>query len=216
MNLASQRFNWSPKSWPSPGISSIVRRRTPGTSSVSGNLSKVYERGKQKVEVLHHIDLDIAKGDFFALMGPSGSGKTTLLNLIGGLDSPTEGSLTVGMGMRHETNGINVLLGRVTAGRSFSAWRMDGNALFEKPFAVGRDSVDLITSFGIARRLLRPIPGVAGGLSEAELTMKFELAVSGLDEAHPAVFAELVEAAVGEGGAAFCEIWLLVKRLAGL
>jgi putative ABC transport system ATP-binding protein len=60
------------------------------------NLSKVYERGKQKVEVLHHIDLDIAKGDFFALMGPSGSGKTTLLNLIGGLDSPTEGSMTVG------------------------------------------------------------------------------------------------------------------------
>jgi len=60
------------------------------------NLSKVYERGKQKVEVLHHIDIDIAKGDFFALMGPSGSGKTTLLNLIGGLDSPTEGSLTVG------------------------------------------------------------------------------------------------------------------------
>ena len=50
------------------------------------NVSKVYERGKQKVEVLHHIDLDIAKGDFFALMGPSGSGKTTLLNLIGGLD----------------------------------------------------------------------------------------------------------------------------------
>ena len=60
------------------------------------NVSKVYERGKQKVEVLHHIDLDIAKGDFFALMGPSGSGKTTLLNLIGGLDSPTEGSMTVG------------------------------------------------------------------------------------------------------------------------
>ena len=52
------------------------------------NVSKVYERGKQKVEVLHHIDLDIAKGDFVALMGPSGSGKTTLLNLIGGLDSP--------------------------------------------------------------------------------------------------------------------------------
>ncbi|MDQ2971420.1 MAG: ABC transporter ATP-binding protein, partial [Pseudomonadota bacterium] len=58
-------------------------------------LSKVYERGKQKLEVLHHIDLDIARGDFFALMGPSGSGKTTLLNLIGGLDSPTDGSLSV-------------------------------------------------------------------------------------------------------------------------
>ena len=60
------------------------------------NLSKTYERGKQKVEVLHHINLDIAQGDFLALMGPSGSGKTTLLNLIGGLDTPTEGSLSVG------------------------------------------------------------------------------------------------------------------------
>src|SRR5579883_3584992 len=59
------------------------------------NLSMVYERGKQKLEVLHHIDLDIARGDFFALMGPSGSGKTTLLNMIGGLDSPTDGSISV-------------------------------------------------------------------------------------------------------------------------
>ena len=60
------------------------------------NVSKVYERGKQKVEVLHHINLDIQQGDFLALMGPSGSGKTTLLNLIGGLDSPTDGSIQVG------------------------------------------------------------------------------------------------------------------------
>ncbi|MBN8886662.1 MAG: ABC transporter ATP-binding protein [Rudaea sp.] len=60
------------------------------------NVSKTYERGKQKVEVLHHIDLDIAQGDFLALMGPSGSGKTTLLNLIGGLDSPTQGQISVG------------------------------------------------------------------------------------------------------------------------
>jgi putative ABC transport system ATP-binding protein len=55
----------------------------------------VYERGREKIEVLHHVDLDIEKGDFLALMGPSGSGKTTLLNLIGGLDSPTEGTLAV-------------------------------------------------------------------------------------------------------------------------
>lgn len=58
-------------------------------------LSKVYQRGKERIEVLHQIDLDIEKGDFLALMGPSGSGKTTLLNLIGGLDTPTEGSLTI-------------------------------------------------------------------------------------------------------------------------
>src|SRR6202161_3096067 len=60
------------------------------------NLSKIYERGKQKIEVLHHVQLDIEAGDFMALMGPSGSGKTTLLNLIGGLDSPTDGSITIG------------------------------------------------------------------------------------------------------------------------
>jgi putative ABC transport system ATP-binding protein len=60
------------------------------------NVIKTYERGKQKVEVLHGLTLDIPKGDFVALMGPSGSGKTTLLNLIGGLDQPTSGEVRVG------------------------------------------------------------------------------------------------------------------------
>ncbi|MBU6258221.1 MAG: ABC transporter ATP-binding protein [Burkholderiales bacterium] len=59
------------------------------------DLSKVYVRGKQKVEVLHHIDLDVEAGEYLALMGPSGSGKTTLLNLIGGLDLPSAGSINV-------------------------------------------------------------------------------------------------------------------------
>src|SRR6185312_2604315 len=59
------------------------------------NATKVYTRGKQNVEVLHGLTLDIPKGDFVALMGPSGSGKTTLLNLIGGLDQPTGGEISV-------------------------------------------------------------------------------------------------------------------------
>ncbi len=59
------------------------------------NVHKTYQRGPEKVDVLHGIDLDIESGDFVALMGPSGSGKTTLLNLIGGLDSPTEGEIEV-------------------------------------------------------------------------------------------------------------------------
>ncbi|HEY0973194.1 MAG TPA: ABC transporter ATP-binding protein [Solimonas sp.] len=59
-------------------------------------VTKSYTRGKQSVEVLQSLDLDIAQGDFLALMGPSGSGKTTLLNLVGGLDTPTQGELRVG------------------------------------------------------------------------------------------------------------------------
>ena len=59
------------------------------------NVTKSYTRGKQKVEVLHGVDLDIARGEFLALMGPSGSGKTTTLNLIAGLDQPTSGEVSV-------------------------------------------------------------------------------------------------------------------------
>ncbi|MCW8808455.1 MAG: ATP-binding cassette domain-containing protein, partial [Rhodanobacter sp.] len=72
------------------------------------DLAKVYERGKQRVEVLHHINLDIAEGDYLALMGPSGSGKTTLLNLIGGLDSASAGSISVG-GLRIDQLGAGSL-----------------------------------------------------------------------------------------------------------
>ena len=75
------------------------------------DVSKIYERGKQKVEVLHHIVLDVARGEFLALMGPSGSGKTTLLNLIGGLDSPSGGSITVG-GQRLDNLGATALAKR--------------------------------------------------------------------------------------------------------
>jgi putative ABC transport system ATP-binding protein len=59
------------------------------------DLHKVYHRGHERIDVLQGVTLDIPAGDFLALMGPSGSGKTTLLNLIGGLDTPTEGSIDV-------------------------------------------------------------------------------------------------------------------------
>ena len=56
---------------------------------------KSYRRGREKVEVLHALDLEIPQGEFLALMGPSGSGKTTILNLIGGLDRADSGEVIV-------------------------------------------------------------------------------------------------------------------------
>ena len=58
-------------------------------------LGKTYRRGGEEIHVLQGLNLDVDTGDFVAFMGPSGSGKTTLLNLLGGLDVPTEGSVTV-------------------------------------------------------------------------------------------------------------------------
>ena len=76
------------------------------------DLHKVYYRGSEQIDVLQGITLDIPSGDFLALMGPSGSGKTTLLNLIGGLDTPTKGSIDVA-GDRIDT----------LAGGKLAAWR---------------------------------------------------------------------------------------------
>ena len=59
------------------------------------NVHKVFRRGAEQIDVLRGVDLQIPQGDFVALMGPSGSGKTTLLNLMGGLDTPTDGSIAV-------------------------------------------------------------------------------------------------------------------------
>lgn len=73
---------------------------------------KVYRRGAEQVRVLQDLDLEIASGEFLALMGPSGSGKTTLLNLLGGLDSPNSGEIVI-EGKRMEQMGVSQL----------SAWR---------------------------------------------------------------------------------------------
>ena len=61
----------------------------------ASGLHKEFRRGSERIDVLQGVDLEIPAGDFLALMGPSGSGKTTLLNLLGGLDSPTGGTITI-------------------------------------------------------------------------------------------------------------------------
>ena len=94
-------------------------------------LTKSYIRGKQTLEVLHGINLDILEGDFVALMGPSGSGKTTLLNLIGGIDSPTSGLLKINDQRIDELSGNELAAWRAdTVGFIFQSY----NAIFKAPF----------------------------------------------------------------------------------
>ena len=68
------------------GSSSLIQVR---------GLDKTYRRGGEEIHVLQGLNLDVDKGEFVAFMGPSGSGKTTLLNLLGGLDVPSQGSISV-------------------------------------------------------------------------------------------------------------------------
>jgi putative ABC transport system ATP-binding protein len=75
-------------------------------------VSKTFKRGAEEIHVLDGLDLSLAKGEFLALMGPSGSGKSTLLNIIGGLDSPTAGAVSVG-GERIDR----------LSGKKLAAWR---------------------------------------------------------------------------------------------
>ena len=76
------------------------------------NLNKIYHRGGETIEVLQGLNLDVERGEFVAFMGPSGSGKTTLLNLLGGLDIPTKGTVTV------DGDEITSM-----SGRNLAAWR---------------------------------------------------------------------------------------------
>ena len=72
------------------------------------NVHKYFTRGSERIDVLKGVNLTIPNGEFLALMGPSGSGKTTLLNLLGGLDSASEGQIKIGDQMISDMSGARL------------------------------------------------------------------------------------------------------------
>ena len=131
------------------------------------NLDKKYYRGEEEIDVLRGLNLDVDAGEFIAFMGPSGSGKTTLLNLIGGLDTPTAGSVRI------DGDEISAL-----SGRKLAAWRARHIGFIFQMYNL----IPVLTAFQNVQ-----LPLLLTGLSRAERRKHVEAALDlvGLgDRAH--------------------------------
>jgi len=131
------------------------------------NLDKKYHRGGEEIDVLRGLNLDVEKGEFVAFMGPSGSGKTTLLNLIGGLDSPSAGTVRIA------GDEISAL-----SGRKLAAWRARHIGFIFQMYNL----IPVLTAFQNVQ-----LPLLLTGLSKGERKRHVEdaLALVGLsDRAH--------------------------------
>ena len=128
------------------------------------NLNKVYRRGGETIEVLQGLNLDVERAEFVAFMGPSGSGKTTLLNLLGGLDTPTSGTVTVdGDEITH------------MSGRHLASWRARHVGFIFQMYNL----IPVLTAFGNVE-----LPLLLTKLSKAQRRQHVETAIAlvGLDD----------------------------------
>jgi putative ABC transport system ATP-binding protein len=121
------------------------------------NLDKKYYRGEEEIDVLRGLNLDVDAGEFIAFMGPSGSGKTTLLNLIGGLDTPTAGSVRI------DGDEISAL-----SGRKLAAWRAGHIGFIFQMYNL----IPVLTAFQNVQ-----LPLLLTGLSKAERRKHVEAAL---------------------------------------
>ena len=128
------------------------------------SLDKKYYRGGEEIDVLRGLNLDVAKGEFVAFMGPSGSGKTTLLNLIGGLDSPSAGTIRIA---GEEISALS--------GRKLAAWRARNIGFIFQMYNL----IPVLTAFQNVQ-----LPLLLTGLSKSERTRHVEdaLALVGLSD----------------------------------
>jgi putative ABC transport system ATP-binding protein len=139
-------------------------------------LYKTYQRGTESVEAVSGIDLEIKKGEFVVILGPSGGGKSTLLNLIGGMDHPTSGTLTVNGFALEKASEENLtrfrrdhigfvfqfynLLNALNAVENVALPLMARGVAFKK--AMGK-AVQILTRMGLANRLNHLPSELSGG-----------------------------------------------------
>ena len=142
------------------------------------NVSKSFSTGEVKVEALRQVDLDIAAGEFIVVLGPSGSGKTTLLNLVGGIDSPTEGEVIV-EGMPIGGLGRNELTmhRRTRIGFVFQFFNLI-------PTLTARENVELVTELV---EHPRPVEEVLEGVGLTERANNFPNQLSGGEQQRVAI-----------------------------
>jgi len=100
-------------------------------------LTKVYQMGEVEVQALRGVDLDVPAAQLAVLLGPSGSGKSTLLNILGGLDSPTSGTVRYrGRDLTHATDADLTMFRRHAVGFVFQFYNL-------MPSLTARENVDL-------------------------------------------------------------------------
>ena len=135
------------------------------------NVSRIYTAGDHELRALDHVDLALPAGKFIVVLGPSGAGKSTLLNLIGGLDSPTEGTITVnGRDISRLTNDQLAAYRAETVGFVFQNYNLIPTLTVYENVALVREIVkqalpaeEMLTAVGLADHLKNFPAQLSGG-----------------------------------------------------
>jgi len=139
-------------------------------------LSKLYRMGNNTIRALHDVDLDVFEGEYLSVMGPSGSGKSTLFNMIGALDDPSGGSVTIaGVDLTTLTSRQRAYIRNAHIGYIFQAYNLIGaltaryNVMLPLLFAgksereAGERADEVLTEVGLGDRITHRPDELSGG-----------------------------------------------------